>query len=399
MTANIPLQDALAHIRNLAEEIGARGSCTEGERRGADYAARQLQAMGAQAVQQDRFLAIPSTYWSYGLAFTAAMTGSTLVVVAGGRDALILGVILNGLGVWGMLAESDVRPAWTRSLLPKMPSQNVTGVIAPAADDVQQRVVLCAHIDTHRTPVFYSSERWYSLFSVLIGLCFLSMVVAAVGFGLAAWLGWGWMRWAALLPLSIQLAAAVLCIQADLTPYTPGANDNASGVAACLALAGRLSRQPLQHTAVHVAITGCEETGDWGIRAYLKDHAAELGAQPLFLILDEVALGDVKFLTRDGLLLKHSTHPMALEYARRAYAAQPGLRVTEGPGLAYTDALVVTQHGLPALTICTVPGKDGPASHWHQMSDTVQHISASDLDNTLAFTWEILQQVDQAGGG
>jgi hypothetical protein len=392
------LGDTLAHLRYLAKEVGPRGSTTAGERLGAEYAEQQLRGMGAADVAREGFKAMPSTYWGYAVSFTAAFTGAALVVVSPGKDVLILAVILNLLGLWGMLAESDVRPSWARWLLPKSPSQNVSGMVPPQGE-TQRRVVLCAHVDTHRTPVFYSSERWYNLFSLLVLGCFLSMLGGALFYASAAWWSAGallpWARYIALIPLSVQAFASAMCIHADFTPYTPGANDNASGVAACLALAARARREPLQHTALHIAITGCEETGDWGMAAYLHDHAAELGEEPLFIILDEVGLGDAKFLTRDGLIVKHATHPLALEYARRAYAANPSLRLTEGPGLAYTDALVVTQHGLPALTVCTIPPK-GQRSHWHQMSDTVETVRADDLKNVLEFAWGVVREVDKA---
>lgn len=50
-----------------------------------------------------------------------------------------------------------------------------------------------------------------------------------------------------------------LCIEADRTPFTAGANDNASAVGLVLTLAEALVKQPLQHTRVWLACTGCEE--------------------------------------------------------------------------------------------------------------------------------------------
>lgn len=423
-------QDALAHIRYLSQVIGGRGSCTENEKQAADYVTAQLNGLGMLAVERQPFKAIPSTYWGYGLSFAVALTGSALVVVLGGRDVLILAAILNLLGIWGMLAETDFAPTWTHWVLPKAGSQNVIASIPPgwkvpagkpaktAVDGVGNafaqnsepvnHVLLCAHIDTHRTPVIYSSETWYRWFKVLVSISFLSMVLGALLFGLAALFYTStdpilalisnprFMFIAALIFLIVQAAALALCIQADFTGYSPGANDNASGVGALLALASRIRAEHLQHTHVHLLFTGCEEVGDRGIGAFIDAHAKDLGRKAIFIVLDEIALGHTKFLSRDGLLLRRKTHPYVLDLARQAQQQHPNLHVIEGPGLAYTDALEATRRGFPALTICAVPQDDSDmGSHWHRMTDTVDNLSPQDLQDAIEFTWQVLQVIDQ----
>lgn len=394
-------QEALCHIRYLSRQIGGRGSCTRQEREASDYVLNQMNGLGLQEVKSEPFQAVPSTYWAYGLSFAAACLGSALIVGLGGQDVLILAAILNLLGVWGMLAETEFASSWTRWFLPRAASQNARGLLSPSGP-VERRVVLCAHVDTHRTPLFYTSTLWYSLFTLLVALGFMSMLAGGVLYGLAAWQSWGWIRLAAALILLVQAFAVALCIQADLTPYTPGANDNASGVGAALALAQRLRDEPLARTEVHLAITGCEEVGDWGIAAYLDAHAAALGPDTLYMVLDEIGLGNATYLTRDGLLRKRATHPRALALARQVRQANPHLRLVEGPGLAYTDALPITQRGLMALTLCAVPEPGaGIESHWHQMSDTLENLSPADLANSIQAAWALLRAFDappESGG-
>lgn len=391
---SIYTRDALDHMRYLTNQIGGRGSCTAQERQASEYAADQMRMLGLKDVSIQPFRAIPSTYWPYALSFTIAGTGSALIVLLNGVDVLILGAILNFLGAWGMLAETEFAPSWVRWALPQAQSQNVTGLI-PAQDTPHKRAVLCAHIDTHRTPIFYSSNTFYALFNILVSLAFLSMLAGFILYGLAAWQGWTWLPVPALVVLLIQTVGAAMCIHADFTAYTPGANDNASGVGVALALAKRLCQEPLQHTEVQIAITGCEEVGDYGINAYLDAHAATLGQDTLLIIIDEVGLGITKFLTSDGLLLKHRTHPQALALARQVRSQNPELRLAEGPGLAYTDALPATKRGLKALTVCNVPEAGSATnSHWHQMSDTMDYVNPDNVENTLQFTWKLLRCFD-----
>jgi hypothetical protein len=390
------IQTALDHIRQLSDTIGGRGSCTSQERRAAEYSAGQLRALGAEDVRIEAFKAIPSTYWPFALAFAVALVGSLLGLLLGRQVAFAWGATLNALGAWAMFAETEFAAYWGRALLPKAQSQNVVAHI-PCSGTLQRRAVLCAHLDTHRTPIFYSSKTWHTIFSALVALAFVSMLLAALGFGLATAWGWGWARWMGLALACIQAFALGMCLHADFTPYSPGANDNASGVTIVLELARGLITEPLAHTEIHLALTGCEEVGAYGIAAYLRVHAASLGDDALYLILDEVGLGTIKYLTSDGLILKHKTHPRALELARQAAADLPEVAVREGAGIAYTDALVVTIRGLPALTVCTLPSRHATeASHWHQMSDTLEHVDEQALQDVYQFTWQILQNLDRS---
>jgi hypothetical protein len=389
------LQETISHIRHLSDDIGGRGSCTPAEHQAGEYVRGQLRALGLQAIEVQAFRAISSTYRPFSLAFATALLGTLAALLAGSRGMLAFACVLNALGAWAMLAETDLAPNWTRWLLPKAGSQNVIAHIPPSGV-VQRRLVICVHLDTHRTPIFYSSKAWHSAFSLLVGLAFVSMALGAAGFGLGALLAWAWTRWLGLALVPIEVFALALCLHADLTPFSPGANDNASGVGMALGLAHRLVEQPLVHTEVHLVFTGCEEVGAYGMAAYLDAHAQELGEEALYVILDEVGLGYVKYSAVDGLVIKHKTHPYALQVACQAAAAKPELGVVERPGIAYTDALVATRRGLRALTIGTLPGpEEGSISHWHQMSDTAETVNPAALARVYEFTWQILKSFDQ----
>ncbi len=388
-------QQAVEHIRFLSKEIGGRASCTTGERKAAEYVAEQMRASGLQEVRLEPYHGSPSTYRPYALAFAAALLGTLAVWSLGGRWAMAVAAILSALGAWGMLAETDFADNWMRRLLPKAGSLNAVGVI-PAADQMRRRAVLCAHLDTHRTPIFYSSPTWHTLFGLLVGGSFVSMVVGAMAYALGAALGWGWVRWIGLVAAAFQTFALGLCLHADRAPFSPGANDNASGVGVILALAERLMADPPAHTEVWLAFTGCEETAAYGMAAFLEAHAAELGAEAVYIILDQVGLGRVSYLTSDGLIVRRKTHPLALELARRASAAQPELGVQEHAGIAYTDAAVATKRGLIALTIDALPPPGAQeAMHWHQMSDTLDHVAPQTLAAACAFTWQVLQEIER----
>jgi len=383
-------------VRHLSQGIGGRGSCTENERKAGEYLADLLHSLDVQEVRLESFQAVPSAYWPYGLAFALALAGSLASLLFGASGALTLGVIFNALGFIGMLAETELATSWTHWFLPRLTSQNVLGLIPPAGE-VQRTALVCAHLDTHRTPIFYSSKKRRMLFSLLVSLTLASMAVGTTVFGLGAYLDWAPARWFGLALVPFQGLALLMCLHADFTPYSPGANDNASGAAVAVGLAHQLARQPLTNTQVYLLLTGCEEVGDWGMRAFLKDHAARLGCEAFYLIIDQVGAGEIRYLTAEGLFLKHKTHPYALQVARQVAAQRPELGAQEMVSLAHTDALKATQRGLPALTICNVP-LNGWAfdSNWRQMSDTPDQITLPDLDRAFQFTCEVLHLIDRS---
>jgi Zn-dependent M28 family amino/carboxypeptidase len=195
--------------------------------------------------------------------------------------------------------------------------------------------------------------------------------------------------------MACELAALLLCLQAEFTPFTPGANDNASGVGVCLALAEDLHIRPLQQTEVWFAFTDCEETGCDGMKHFLNDHGAELGENAVYLILDEVGNSSILYLSADGLIVKHPTHPKAIELIQAARKSLPGISIESKVGQAYTDALVATKFDRIALTLVSVPGDPDEVGHWHQMSDTVDHLDPHSLENALVIARQLLNDIDQ----
>jgi len=388
-------KNALEHIRYLSETIGGRGSCTPQEQQAAEYCANQMAEMGVQDIRVETFPSMASTYRPFALAFAAGLAGTLVAWLIGSRGGLAFGALLNGLGAWGMLAETDLAANWTRWLLPQCQSRNAVGIIRPSGE-IENRAVVCAHIDTHRTPVFYSSPGWQALFTILVGGALLSMVVSALAYGLGAVFAWTWVRWIGLAAAAMEVFALSMSLHADFTPFSPGANDNASAVGAALELGRRLIKEPLARTEVWLVFTGSEEVGAYGMSAFLDAHAAELGERAVYIALEQVGLGGVNYITSEGILIKRPTHPQALALARQAKASLVEFQAGELDGLAYTDVTVATRRGLIALPINTYPRTErGETSHWHQMSDTLDHIDPQALANAQLFAWQVLQTLDQ----
>lgn len=395
---------ALSHVRYLADKIGARPSTGEGERRAAQYAARVLEEIGISNPATEPFESARSTYRPYLLAFGAALLGGLGYTLRPRRFSSVLATIAHIAAASGFAREASLQDNWMRRVLPKGESQNVIGVVA-AQGEAKRRVVVYGHLDSHRTPIFYSNPLWLKLFSNLVALGFLSLVVGTVIYGCKTTMSTrlhsrlrkalGVLQSAG---TGVQSLAALLTWQADTTPYSPGANDNASGAASVLALAERMAQNPLPNTEVWFLLNGCEEVGCYGIKAFLEAHGDAL-RDAYFIDFDMVGIGAPSLLTQEGLLRPVPADKELLQLAREAAVLHRGLLGGEHPGGAYTDTGMVTIQGFRGLTIDSQRPVGHPAEkhmgYWHQMEDTAEKIEMECLQKTHEFGWRLLQHIDE----
>lgn len=393
---------AFQHIVHLSHVIGPRPSTGVGERDAAAYVAQVLRDVGVGDVRVEAFTAPRSTYAPYRRCFAAALIGTCVAHMRTRRSGALLGAVLNGLAAYGFFAEADLAPSWVRCGLPQASSQNVVGMV-PAAEVARQRLVIYGHLDTHRTPIFYRSARWLQVFSLLLGAGFISMATNTLLYAVRVLCalpppGWGRMSgYARAMATLLQFGGFALTLHADQTPFTCGANDNASGVASVLALAERLVRAPLRFTDVWIVGTGCEEIGAYGIAALLDRHYGALEGAAL-IDFDMVGIGDPAYISSQGLLRRRSADGQLLASARATAAAHAALGVWEHVSTAFDDSYMVARRGFRGMTIDAEgrPGSFGAAEqkHWHRLSDTHDKMSCDTLGRVHAFAWQLLHHVD-----
>ncbi len=384
---------ALEHCRFLCERLGPRPSTQAGEKEAAYYALQVLAAAleGCESTpRRELIVSQRSAYKPFSLAIGSAL----LAHFVGGRSPLrrALGAGLSAAGAWAFAREAALKPNWTHKLLATGDSQNIVAVI-PARGERKQRLVLSAHLDSHRTPIFYSHPLWLKIFSPFIALTFASLAIDVlrhiVGRPANTKIG--------RLHTALQLSSLALTLQANTTPFSQGANDNASGASVVLALAEQLALEPLEHCEVWVALLGCEEVGAHGMRALLRRHGLAL-KDALFLNFDMVGIGSPAVLASEGLLGKVACDPHLRAIAFQVAQDNPDLLAGEHSGPAYTDASIALQQGFAALTIDSIIPDEHPArergGYWHQVEDTFDKIEPECLSKTLELGWKMLQRID-----
>ncbi len=384
---------AMGHVRYLAETIGPRGSTTAAEAEAACYAARVLRDAGLTPVTE-RFASARSAWYLYAL-LSGSLLVSELLFWFGGRWGDVAALALALLALVSVLLELTFRPNPLRWVLPKGHSQNVWVRLEPR-DRAMQQVVLMGHLDTHRTPLAFSTDGWLCLFRSLVPVGLVSAVLLVILYGVGIASMTHLWRYVSLPPSVIALGLLLLTLQADLSPFSPGANDNATGAGIMLSVAERLRMAPLTHTSVWVVLSGCEEVGCYGADAFARAHREKLG-RAAWITLDSVgsAGADPTYLTRETFLLTATSDPGLLALADRVASRHPELgaygRAFRG---AYTEGSIGVKHGFRVLTLISLP-PDGLLREWHRPTDVVDNIDPDVVERTEIFLWECLQELDR----
>jgi putative aminopeptidase FrvX len=192
--------------------------------------------------------------------------------------------------------------------------------------------------------------------------------------------------------------AAMTALGLDVARHrvVPGANDNATGVAALVALMGAFSRDPLETTDVVGVFSDCEEVGLGGAAAWLAAHHAELDpASTLVVSLDTLGSGEPAVVSRDGALTANysrATQDWADRGALRA-AVPPPRRIDL---VAPTDGSPANHAGLHTLSLvsCAPDGTLGP--HYHQPTDTPENVDYDSVEQCTRLAAGIARVWDSA---
>jgi Peptidase family M28 len=268
-------------------------------------------------------------------------------------------------------ADQSGRCQWLRRVLPAGEGANVVARVA-ARGESRRTLVLVAHHDAAQTgfmwrhPGLWGPRRSKDVVPPLAGGSELGLALAALG-----------VRRLGRAQLLVSLLAA---LDVARSPTVPGASDNATGVAAVIALVERFAREPLDGTEVIALIPGCEESGMGGMAAWLGTQSLE-PARTLVLGLDTLGAGEPAVLAAEGPPLRQRYRPQDLDWADRG-AAHSGLaaprRFTIG---GWTDPVLALLAGLPAISLVSV--REGGFTNYHLPTDTPDRVDWDSVDRCL----------------
>jgi hypothetical protein len=390
-TSTVPEVTAwLERIRFLSEEIGPRGPTQEGERKGAEFARSDFTKFGLAPVWE--------TFKSAKSIFQPHLIGSIGMLIAfiiyplGGTSTAFIAALISILVLATELLELGFQNNLYRLILPKGESQNVHAVIPPCGEHTGDLVIV-GHLDSQRTPFIFRTPKHVKFYDNFVTLVFITFIIQVLVYSLAVFFHFSW-AWYVTIPTAICAAMlAAICIEADSTPFTSGANDNATAAGMVLTLAEQFAKKPLEHTRVWAICTGCEEVQHYGMIDFYQRHLSDL-KNPKALVFEMLGCAGPVWLTKEGIVVPFKADPELVKTAEQLAVEHPEWGAypakISGGNSEMADAI---RNKIPAIALFGMT-RDGVAPYWHQRADTFDKMDTDVLERTWEFTNALIREID-----
>jgi hypothetical protein len=380
-----------AALRERVERLAAldRGSCSPGEREAAALLAEELESLGGSVtVGPER---VHGTYW-WPTAITSAV--AALAGLRGGRSAGAAAAVAAAA------AADDIRPGLRllrRWLLPKRSTQNVSAEFGPP--DAPHTVLFVAHYDAAHSGLVFHPElaRWP--LRKFPKLCenadttpptMWGAVAAPALAALAALVGSR-----ALGRIGAVLGVGYLCAMLDIASrrVVPGANDNATGVAALLSVAHSFAADPPDGVRVIVLFPGSEESFMEGMSAYMRRHGEDLSAERTSVVcLDTVGSPELVLLEGEGML-RMRDYPPQFRALVASCADEAGVELLRGLRLRNaTDGVIALRAGYPSAMLGSVDEFKIPTDY-HWPTDTPDRVDYSTVADAARVCRRLIERL------
>lgn len=376
-------------LLRLAVEIGPRGAGTHSEEKAASFLRERFEARGLQTSVEE-FSSISTYSYLYIIYIGAAILGAWLSFwfVFAMAPIAIANAVLFALDL-------ETYPLLSR-VLPHARSRNVVGEIPSEGGKVG--LVITAHYDSSRAALSFHPRLvggFRRTLSLMIGCVF---AVAALTFAnLVVWLSTGitnfWVWIAGIVASAYLFVPLYIMIHREVVmTHTPGANDNASGVAAMLSLVDKMSEPESLVEGVLFVATGAEEAGTVGMIEFLKSHGGRI--RDAFIVnLDNLGAGWLCYIDREGMLSGHRSDEVLLWLAGKVVEKKRLPLSRCSYRLLSTDATPALVRGYRAMSVMAFDDK-GMLPNWHWETDTIENVDVSNIENARAFVWNLARRID-----
>jgi hypothetical protein len=377
-----------------------RGPCTDAERRAAAWLHDELRAAGHEAWVETHWV---RPQWAVSLALHATLgVVASLLAIATPLPAAILAAV----AALSMAVEASGRSGPLRRLFPRRATQNVLTVpdeedpeasdpAAALADSPRGALVtllICARYDAPRGGLItrdgprrlatrlrrrlgghaLGPRAWVALALAAVAVCaaLRALDVEGLLLGLAQFV-----------PTLALLGALAAAGDIAVSPVSPGAGDNASGVGVAVGLHAELTRNPPGALAPALLLYGAGEGGPPAVRAHLRRERLNR-ERVVVLELGPCGAGTPAYATA------HPQLRAACERAAEALdgAARTPLRRSSAAGAARGRRLSAAWIG--ALDAA------GIAPRSRQPSDTLEHLEPASSDAVLDFALACVDALD-----
>lgn len=386
-------------IKKICKDIGPRPAGSEQEHEAQKLMAAELDG-ACDKVEIEPFDVHPGAFLGWILT-DGIMMIAAIVLFFFGMSAIALA--LCALSLIFAIVEFLLYKKLLDPFFPKKTSHNVVAVRKPKGE-VRRRIIFSGHAD--------SANEWrftyYGGSKLLVPIIGLSFVGILLGLVLGIWAvaaghafsaadsgALNVMRYVFLAWIPILFTA--LFFENKKRPVM-GANDDLTGCFISMAVVKYMQQHDIrfENTEVWVVLTGSEEAGLRGAKAFCKAHKNELSdVETVFVGLDTIRDYDFAAVYSRDLTGTVKNDAGACALVKEA-AKQTGLDLPyKSVFFGATDAAAVTQAGMKAVSVSAMD--PAPAKYYHTRLDTADNLDIKTVEAVLGVALETAFLFDEKG--
>jgi len=320
------LKNAFEHIDKLAYEIGPRIAGTRGEKVAAEYISEKFRGFGLEvSVHPFKFRKRSTVMKTAGAIFAISFVATIFLPPDFSLVLWAAALILGGLTKW---------------LVPSKESQNI--IAKRSVRESKKKIVLTAHYDT----AMCIGARGLHLFHRFGMKPLLALVTFLLILRFGGLIPQWWQAW---------IVSAVFFLPVCISPFlmikgrSPGADDNASGVAVMLECARVLTEKWELDQDVSFVAFGAEEQGLAGSKQFAKKR---LPKDAVVLNIDTVGREELLAIVEGNGILKKIKTDTRMNTVLEELIREEGLRpVYLWAALALHDHVPLIRAGMRATTL------------------------------------------------
>lgn len=386
-------------IKKICKDVGPRPAGSEQEHEAQKLMAAELDG-ACDKVEIEPFDVHPGAFLGWILT-DGIMMIAAIVLFFFGMSAIALA--LCALSLIFAIVEFLLYKKLLDPFFPKKTSHNVVAVRKPKGE-VKRRIIFSGHAD--------SANEWrftyYGGSKLLVPIIGLSFVGILLGLVLGIWAvaaghafsaadsgALNVMRYVFLAWIPILFTA--LFFENKKRPVM-GANDDLTGCFISMAVVKYMQQHDIrfENTEVWVVLTGSEEAGLRGAKAFCKAHKNELSdVETVFVGLDTIRDYDFAAVYSRDLTGTVKNDAGACALVKEA-AKQSGLDLPyKSVFFGATDAAAVTQAGMKAVSVAAMD--PAPAKYYHTRLDTADNLDIKTVEAVLGVALETAFLFDEKG--
>lgn len=386
-------------IKKVCKTAGPRASGSENELNAQNMMAEDLKT-SCDSVKVEPFEVHPGAFLGWILTDAIMMIAAIVLFFFG---LSYISLALSALSLIFAIVEFLLYKKMLDPFFPKKTSHNVVAVRKPKGE-VKRRIIFSGHSD--------SANEWrftyYGGSKLLVPIIGLSFVGILLGLVLNIWaiaVGNGFspaesgvlnvMRYVFLAWIPVLFVALFF---EDKKRPVMGANDNLTGCYISMAVVKYMQEHDIRfdNTEVWVVLTGSEEAGLRGAKAFCKEHKDELSdVETVFVGIDTIRDYDFMAIYSRDLTGTVKNDESACALVKQA-AQNTGIDMPyKSVFFGATDAAAVTQAGMKAVSIASMDPT--PARYYHTRLDTEDNLDAKTIEAILGVALETAFLFDEKG--